>query len=81
MRTSVEHNAELFEAVDHNRYEKIQKILMQGEKLEEALKDTNENGENILMIAAKQGSVRTFQGRKSRKICKISKFQAFSVLR
>ena len=77
----MEHNVELFEAVDHNRYEKIQKILMQGEKLEEALKDTNESGENILMIAAKQGSVRTFQERKSRKICEISKLQAFSVLR
>ena len=71
MGTSVEHNAELFEAVDHNRYEKIQKILMQGEKLDEALKDTNANGESVLMIAAKQGSVRTFQGRKSRKISEI----------
>ena len=67
----MEHNAELFEAVDHNRYEKIQKILMQGEKLDEALKNTNANGENVLMIAAKQGSVRTFQGRKSRKISEI----------
>ena len=64
---TVEHNVELFEAVDHNRYEKIQKILMQGGKLDQVFKDTNQNGENVLMIAAKQGSVRTFQ-EKSRKI-------------
>ena len=64
---STEHNSELFEAVEHNRYEKIQKILMQGGKFDEALKDTNENGENVLMVAAKQGSVRTFQ-EKSHKI-------------
>ena len=64
---TLEHNSELFEAVEHNWYEKIQKILMQGGNFDEALKDTNENGENVLMVAAKQGSVRTFQ-EKSRKI-------------
>ena len=58
---TVEHNVELFEAVDHNRYEKVQKILMQGGNLDDVFKDTNQNGENVLMIAAKQGNVRTFQ--------------------
>ena len=51
----------LFEAVKENNYDAIQRLLMAESANHTAFDQVNERGENLLMVAAKAGSVRTFQ--------------------
>ena len=54
-------NMSLFDAVKENKYERIQRLLMLDLSAQNNFDRVNEHGENVLMIAAKAGSVRTFQ--------------------
>ena len=51
----------LFEAVKENNYDSIQRLLMAESTNQTAFDQVNEHGENLLMAAAKAGSIRTFQ--------------------
>ena len=54
-------NMSLFDAVKENKFEIIQRLLMLDLSAQNNLDRVNEYGENVFMIAAKAGSVRTFQ--------------------